>query len=157
MTAAELRSLAAAVGCSLVLFALPGCQGMSGMSAPTADPTQAWSQSLVSGLAGKLHDQVSSLYTTALDDPEFAGEQGPFQQVLNDLRILQEDSDELHSQLEAGKSRTETLNIWQNIEETARDARESAGWTQLPDDFRAKAESAVGIVDQLKPFFGTAY
>lgn len=145
------RGLTASLGASLLLFGLAGCQGMP---ASEATPTSAWSQTLVTQLAGELQSRMSTLYTTALKDPEFHGEQGPFQQILNDLRVLQESSGELHQQLADGKGRAETLDTWEDIRSTARDARESAGWTQLPDDFRAKAEAAVGIVDQIEPYFG---
>lgn len=113
-----------------------------------------WNQSQVTQAAATFARQMNGLYGTAIKDPAFAGERSAYGETLDKLRILREESQELHAQLAAGKTREQTRHIWERITEVARDTRESDSWEFLPTDFSASAESALGSTQELDRFFG---
>lgn len=144
------------VAVSLCLFfLLPlGCAG-GGMPPDTMQPATAWSQSVVTQLAGELATHAADLYTAAYKDPEFVGQQAPAQETLNHLRVLQEETAGFRDELAAGKTMEQTRDHFERIQEVARDTRETDGWEDLADDFKAQANTAFGLIKQLDAYYGT--
>lgn len=134
-----------------------GCAAESGM-AGTGDATGStvpWSQALVTQAAQVLMQQYGDLYTSAREQPAFAGERSEYGQLLDKLRILKEESAGLHAKLEDGKGKAETMSSWERVSEVSRDAREDESWQFLPEDFSAKAKNVLAATDTLDGFYGT--
>ena len=137
---------------ALALTGLLACEGVPGASG--AQPSSAWNQEAVTHLAGQVHSQMLSLYTTAGKDPSFAGERSAYGQTLDNIRILQEESGELQKKLEDGKGYEQTVRTYERIKEVYRDTRESESWQFLPDDLNAQAGTAWSVLSQLDAYFG---
>lgn len=142
----------AAASLSLALMGVLACEGVSG--AGGRQPTSSWNQQVVTQLAGQLHSQLQSLYTTAQKDPDFAGERSAYGQTLDNLRILQEESGELHVQLRDGKTYEQTVRTYKRIKEVSRDTQESGSWEFLPNDFVAQAKTTFAGLKELDTYFG---
>ena len=137
---------------NLVFAAVLACEGVPGASG--AQPTTPWNQQIATQLAGQLRSQLASLYTTAEKEPEFAGERSAYGKTLDNLRILREESGELHAQLQDGKSYDQTVRTYERIKEVARDTQESESWEFLPTDFTSQAKTAFSALDKLDAYFG---
>jgi len=141
----------------LAVFALPffgvlaACEGMP---TSTPQPTQAWSQQVVTQLAGQLAQQVSNLYTEALKEPEFSGERTAYGTTLQNLETLQEEMNGLHAELQDGKGLDATRTRYERINEISDDLKEDSAWEFLPDEFTSTAKSALTALDQLDAYYG---
>jgi hypothetical protein len=113
-----------------------------------------WNQALVTAAAATFETQMSGLYDTAMKEPSFAGERSAYGETLDNLRVLREESSELHAKLADGKTRDETLHTWERIKEVVRDTQESSSWELLPTDFSTMAQAALGSTGQLDGFYG---
>ena len=147
------RALSIAIASALGL----ACEAMG--PPPDRNPTQAWSQDTVTGLAGQLATSVSALYETAYKDPNaqapnVTGEGIPYAGAIDSLRVLGEEARELHSQLDAGKGRDETLGTYKAIKEHYRDAKESAAATFVPSDLGSAGGQAANLLTQLDGYYG---
>ena len=141
-----------ALSLAYALAGVVACGGTPGTSG--AQPAASWNAEAATHLAGQLHSQMQSLYATAIKDPAFAGERSAYGQTLDNIRILQEESGELHKQLEDGKSYEQTVRTYERIKEVYRDTKESESWQFLPADFNAQADTAWGVLSQLDAYFG---
>jgi len=137
---------------ALCLAGSLACESMPGGSG--AQPTMPWSQQLVTQLSAQLEGQLSSLYDTALKEPEFAGERSAYGSTLDNLRKMKEEATGLHAKLKDGKGYDDTLGSYERLKEISRDTRESESWEFLPDDFRSQAETTLSSLDQLDAYFG---
>ena len=154
MTDSVNRNITAAPYLLLVLSLTSAiaCEGMPGASG--AQPTMPWNQEAATQLAGQLASQMESLYTSAEKEPAFAGERSAYGKTLDNMRILGEESDGLHKELEDGKTYEQTVDRYQRIKEVSRDVLESDNWEFLPSDFSAKSKLAFGALDQLDSYYG---
>jgi hypothetical protein len=141
---------AAVLACALA--GLVACGGMPGASG--AQPSLPWDQDTVTHLAGQLRSQMESLYTMAGKEPAFAGERSAYGKTLDNIRILQEESGELHKKLSDGEGYEDTVRTYERIKEIYRDTRESESWEFLPGDFNAEAGTAWSVLSQLDTYFG---
>ena len=132
-----------------------GCAGGTGGMGGAATPTMPWNQGLATKAATTYAGNMESLYTTAYKMPAFAGERSAYDETLDTLRQLKEESGGLQAELAAGKDRAQTATRFERIQELTRDADESDAWEFLPEDFATSAKSSLATLNLLKGYYGT--
>lgn len=140
----------------LIVAIAAGVLSCSGMTPQSREPTTAWDQQIVTGLAAQLHASTDALYDSLRKAPESLtpGMENASGSMAGTVREMYEEAGELHANLEAGKTRMDTLNNYRRIKELARDASESSGFMDMADSVAGANRGMNSILSQLDAYYG---
>jgi hypothetical protein len=128
----------------------------SGTTPQNREPTTDWNQQTVTELAAQLVASSEALYTGLRADPETRtpGMENATESMAGSARQIHEEAGELHANLEAGKSRTDTLNNYRRIKELSRDVGESSAFTDVGAGVGGSNSGLSSILSQLDAYYG---
>jgi len=126
---------------------------------PTAGlaQTKAWDQAAVTALAEELHEAVKGLREAVRrsNDPSIAsGQASSNYRLLDDLRLIRNETRHLADELKAGAGRDATLPVVERIEEIRRDAANEARRIMLQKPTPERIAAARGVLEKIKPYYG---
>jgi uncharacterized membrane protein YccC len=115
-----------------------------------------WEQDTVAAAARKLADAVKDLRgeVRKQGNPSIASAQSrAWNQFTDDLRLIENESKELASALEAGRGHDETLPMFQRLQLLVRNAREEARSLMIVKPVQEKIEVAREALRVLEPYY----
>jgi hypothetical protein len=141
---------------TLIFTLAPLVLSCSGMTPQDREPTTAWNQQAVTQLAAHLVTSTEALYNALREAPRSLtpGMENASGSMAGSARQLHEEAGELHANLEAGKSRSDTLNNYRRIKELSRDVGESSGFTDGAASVGGANSGMSSILSQLDTYYG---
>jgi hypothetical protein len=141
---------------TLIFTLIPLVLSCSGMTPANREPTTAWNQQAVTELAAQLVTGTEGLYNGLRKAPESLtpGMENASGSMAGSARQMHEEAGELHANLEAGKSRSDTLNNYRRIKELSRDVGESSGFTDVGASAGGANSGMSSILSQLDAYYG---
>jgi len=136
---------------SLLAFALA-----VSLAVPAAAELTPWDQAKVAALGKQLNEAANNLYTTFYKQPPpqlGAGQGNDYRKLKQTMRRIQMEARELDSELAKGKGRDDTLDIYENLMELVRDAREDIRRVFTTKDVQDAAGKARGLLNQIAPYY----
>jgi hypothetical protein len=140
-----------------ILASVPILLACAGMEPPDREPTAAWNQQIVTELAGRLQMSAEALYNQLREAPESItpGMENASGSMAGTAREIHEEAGELHANLAAGKTMSETLNNYRRIKEISRDARESSEFFDVAAPVGGADSGMTSILNQLDAYYGS--
>ncbi len=124
----------------------------------SADP-MAWDHEAVAAIARELAEAVKDLRVTVERNPNLpagAGRRAQYE-AREDLRLLQNMTKRLASQLEKGEGHEATRPIYRRVEAIRRDAEEAGRRARIQQNTMAKIEVARELLEKLAPYYDAPY
>ena len=125
-------------------------------AAPARAELAAWDQAKVTALAGQLAEASSSLYSTFYKQgpPQLgSGQASDYRELKQQVRRIQSEAKELAGALGKGDGREDTLDIYENLMEIVRDARENARRVFSTKDVQDQASKVRQLLNQISPYY----
>ncbi len=129
---------------------------VASLAAPARAELAPWDQAKVTGLAGQLSEASIALYSTFYKQgpPQAgSGQANDYRELKQEVRRIQSEAKELSGALGKGEGREDTLDIYKNLMETVRDAREHARSVFSTQDVQDKASAVRQILNQISPYY----
>ena len=136
---------------SFLAFALAAA-----LAAPARAELAAWDQAKVTAIAKQLADASTNLYSTFYKQgpPQLASGQGSDYRALKQkVRRIQSEAKELADELGKGGGREDTLDIYDNLMELVRDARDDARRVFSTKDVQDAASKVRQLLNQISPYY----
>jgi hypothetical protein len=136
---------------SFLAFALA-----ASLVSPARAELAAWDQAKVTALAGQLAEAASSLYSTLCKQgpPQLgSGQASDYRELKQEVRRIQSEAKELAGALGKGEGREDTLDIYENLMEIVRDARENAQRVFSTKAVQDEASKVRQILNQISPYY----
>ena len=126
-------------------------------AAPAPDPT-AWNQERASSQAADLETALSGLRQALRNEPSASivpgGGSRQRHRIRDRLRLMENESRYLASQLKEGRGRDETLPVFERIDEIRRDVVQDARRIFLQKPVLDKIDAARGPLEELAKLYG---
>ena len=126
------------------------------LSSPARAELAAWDQAKVTALANQLAEASNSLYSTFYKQgpPQLASGQGEdYRSLKQEVRRIQSEAKELAAALGKGDGREDTLDIYDNLMDIVRDARDHARRLFTGKDVQDKASAVRQLLNQITPYY----
>jgi len=126
------------------------------LAAPAAAELTPWDQAKVAALGKQLNEAANNLYTTFYKQPvpQFgAGQSNDYRKLKQTMRRIQSEARELDSDLAKGKGRDDTLDIYENLMELVRDARQDVQRVFTTKDVQDAASAMRQLLNQISPYY----
>ncbi len=139
------------VATSVLALALAFC-----LAAPAGAELTAWDQAKVAALGKQLNEAANNLYTTFYNQPTpgmASGQGNDYRKLKQTMRRIQMEARELDSDLAKGKGREDTVDIYENLMELVRDAREDVQHVFTTKDVQDKATVMRQLLNQIAPYY----
>jgi hypothetical protein len=140
----------------LILAFTPVLLACLGTTPPDREPTTTWNQQAVTSLAAQLENSTEALYNALRKAPGSLtpGMENASGSMGGTARGMHEEAGELHANLAAGKSRSDTLNNYRRIKELSRDVTESSAYTDVGAGVGGADSGMSSILSQLDAYYG---
>jgi hypothetical protein len=125
-------------------------------AAPGFAELAAWDQTKVSALAKQLNQAADDLYTTFYKQPppQAGGGQGnDYRRLKQTMRRIKAEARELDQALAKGEGREDTVDIYENLMQLVRDAREDVQRVFTTKDVQARATAMRQLLNQVSPYY----
>jgi hypothetical protein len=125
------------------------------LATPAAAELAAWDQAKVSALTAELEGATKALNDTFYKEPTptGAGNRRAYYRLKQNVRRLRSETRQLASALGEGAGREETLNIYEHMMMTVRQARNDATQVFLTHGVQERASAVRGLLNQLSPYY----
>ena len=115
-----------------------------------------WDQERVAKIAADLYEAVKDLRDTARKQPPPTA--GSLQtrshyRLLDDLRLIRNETKHLANELKAGQSRDETFPVYRRVQGLRRTAAENARRLFIHEPVLAKIDAARDVLRRLRPYY----
>jgi len=117
---------------------------------------KTWDQAAIGSLADKLQHQADGLRKEARNrppEPVGSGQTEGLERYQNTLRSMESEARRLKLEVEAGKGRDDTLNIFKRIDELRRDADEEARRLFLPKATIDSIQASRATLEELRLYY----
>ena len=128
----------------------------SSLASPARAELAAWDQAKVTALANQLSEAAGALYSSFYKQgpPQLAsGQSDDYRQLKQEVRRIQSEAKELAGALGKGDGREDTLDIYDNLMDIVRDARDNARRMFNGKDVQDKATAVRQILNQITPYY----
>lgn len=127
------------------------------LSAPNARAElAAWDEAKVTALGKELVQATDALYETFRKQPPpsvGSMQSDSYHRLKQFVRLLRVVSHEFTGSLEKGEGRVETLNIYENLMQLARSARDEAGRVFVAHEVGERAAAVRQVLNRLGPYY----
>ena len=126
------------------------------IAAPAFAELAAWDQAKVSALAEQLNQAANDLYTTFYKQPPpqaGGGQSNDYRRLKQTMRRIQAEARELDRALAKGEGREDTVDIYDNLMQLVRDAREDARRVFTTKDVQDRASATRQLLNQISPYY----
>ena len=126
------------------------------LASPTHAELTPWDQAKVSALAKQLNQAANDLYTTFYKQPppQAGGGQGnDYRRLKQTMRRIQAEARELEGALAKGEGREDTFDIYENLMQLVRDAREDVRRVFTTKDVQDRATAMRQLLNQISPYY----
>lgn len=146
---------------SFVVAALLGAPGaLAEEESPAAAGEMEWDGKQVEQLSGELARAVGALREAIRKAPDpgiASGQSRARMKLLDELRGIRTDAEQLAKKVAAGAGRDETRTAFEDIDRRRRDAAENARRMFLPEPVPAKIVAARSVAAELAAYYGIAF
>ena len=126
------------------------------LASPTHAELTPWDQAKVTDLAKQLAEASNSLYGTFYKQPApqvGSGQGNDYRELKQEVRRIQSEAKELAGALGKGEGREDTLDIYENLMELVRDAREHARRVFTTKEVQDRASAVRQLLNQISPYY----
>ena len=116
----------------------------------------AWDQAKVAALAKQLNQAADDLYSTFYKQPApqaAAGQSDDYRRLKQTMRRIQAEARELDRAVAKGDGREDTADIYDNLMQLVRDARENARRVFTTKDVQDRASAMRQLLNQIAPYY----
>jgi hypothetical protein len=126
------------------------------LAAPAAAELAAWDQAKVAALGKQLNQAANDLYSTFYKQgpPQLgSGQADDYRNLKQSMRRIQSEAREFDAALAKGDGRDDTKDIYENLMELVRDAREDARRVFTTKDVLDRASAMRQLLNQVSPYY----
>lgn len=115
-----------------------------------------WDQTRVTNMAKELVDKVQGVADALRQGPQSnigSGQSASFYRFKQEVRRIRIEAKHLHSQLADGKSREETMPVFEDLVSMRNSAGSEARRLFMPDQTLAAITSAGDVLNRIRPYY----
>jgi hypothetical protein len=125
-------------------------------AAPGSAELTPWDQAKVAALGKQLNGAAKELYDTFYKQPSpqgGAGQGNDYRRLKQTMRRIQAEAREFDQALAKGEGREDTVDIYENLMQLVRDAREDAQRVFTTKDVQDRATAMRQLLNQVSPYY----
>jgi hypothetical protein len=126
------------------------------LAAPAGAELAAWDQAKVAALGKQLNQAANDLYSTFYKQgpPQLgSGQADDYRNLKQTIRRIQSEAREFDAALAKGDGHDDTKDIYENLMELVRDAREDARRVFTTKDVLDRASAMRQLLNQVSPYY----